>query len=152
MPPCDLVFQQIYLYAHIRSDPHISTSLNTFDISLCGGACNPCRVIVNNAKAPSLLSIFFSTRSALKKRNRIGDSGDPCGRPACGNPCFSESYSFTDSVAVRSEQKASTHRHSDDGMRLARNLCSSLSLYTPLYAPLTSKLIRLSTFLWRHAL
>jgi hypothetical protein len=35
-------------------------------------------------------SILRWTRSALKKRNRTGESGDPCGRPACGSGCCSE--------------------------------------------------------------
>ena len=35
-----------------------------------------------NAIAPPYVSMRRCTRSALKKRKRVGDRGDPCGRPA----------------------------------------------------------------------
>jgi hypothetical protein len=40
--------------------------------------------------APPQLSICRCTRSALKKRNRISDKGEPCGSPACGRLCTSD--------------------------------------------------------------
>src|SRR5689334_7454880 len=93
-----------------------------------------------NAIAPLLLSIRRWTKSALKKRNRIGDSGEPCERPACDNSRTSDDSPLIRIVAVRFEQNASTHRSSFSGMPRAFILWSSLSLHTPLYAPLTSKL------------
>lgn len=59
---------------------------------------------------------------------------------------------FTTIVAVRLEQKASIHLTRASGMPLALSLWSSLSLKTPLYTPLISKLIRLRTFLALYAL
>ncbi|EMD62116.1 hypothetical protein COCSADRAFT_38913, partial [Bipolaris sorokiniana ND90Pr] len=52
---------------------------------------------------------------------------------------------------VRSEQNASIHFSSFCGIPRAFILCSSLFLHTPLYAPLTSKLIRLTVRRPRHA-
>src|ERR1700748_1484638 len=55
-------------------------------------------------------------------------------------------------LAERSEQNASIQRTIRGGIPRACSLCSSRSLHTPLYAPLTSKLIKLRTFLDLHAL
>ncbi|ENH73556.1 hypothetical protein FOC1_g10001095 [Fusarium oxysporum f. sp. cubense race 1] len=84
------------------------------------------------------------TRSALKNRNNIGDRGDPCGSPACGRGRLSELWPLITMVAVRSEQKESIQRKRSSGIPLAFIRCSNLSLHT-LYAPLTSKLMRLTT-------
>jgi hypothetical protein len=59
---------------------------------------------------PPWLSICLCTRSALKKRNRIGDRGEPCGSPACGRLWSSDYCTLVWMFAVRSEQNASTHR------------------------------------------
>lgn len=93
------------------------------------------------------------TRSALKNRNRIGDSGEPCGSPACGSSRLSDVRPFISIVAVRLEQNASIHLVRLEGIPRASILWMSRSLHTPLYAPLTSKLIRLTTTCRRrHAL
>ncbi|EMD66074.1 hypothetical protein COCSADRAFT_34668 [Bipolaris sorokiniana ND90Pr] len=52
---------------------------------------------------------------------------------------------------MRSEQNASIHFSSFYGIPRAFILYSSLFLHTPLYAPLTSKLIRLTIRRPRHA-
>src|SRR5438552_2080958 len=91
-------------------------------------------------------------RSALKNRYRIGERGNPWGSPACGSFWLLEVCPFTIIVAVRSEQKASIQRTKSEGALLAVNRCSNLSLCTPLYAPFTSKLMRLSTLFDRQAL
>lgn len=76
----------------------------------------------------------------------------PYGSPVWASSCCSDVKPFTVMVAVRLEQKTSTYLTSASGMPLALSLWSNLSLETPLYAPLTSKLIRLSTFPLLHAL
>src|SRR5699024_4834026 len=105
-----------------------------------------------NVIDPPAALILRCTRSALKKRNRTGDSGDPCGRPAWGNSRTADVYPFTTIDAVREEQNASTHLTSLSGSPLAFILWSSRSLHPPLYAPLTSILTKLSTFRALHAL
>ena len=68
------------------------------------------------ATAPPWLSICLCRRSALKKRNRIGDRGEPCGSPACGRLWTSDNCPLIWMFAVRSEQNASTHRSRPSGM------------------------------------
>ncbi len=85
-----------------------------------------------NAIAPLWQSMRCCTRSALKKRNRIGDRGEPYGNPACGKLRVLDVCPLTWIVAVRSEQKASIQRSRLSGMPLALSLWMSLSLYTPL--------------------
>ena len=85
-----------------------------------------------NAIAPPWQSMRCCTRSALKKRNRIGDRGEPYGNPACGKLRVLDVCLLTWIVAVRSKQKASIQRSRLSGMPLALSLWMSLSLYTPL--------------------
>jgi hypothetical protein len=62
-----------------------------------------------NAIAPPWLSIRRCTRSALKKRNKIGDKGEPWGRLACDRSRILEDCLLTWIIVVRSEQNASIH-------------------------------------------
>lgn len=103
------------------------------------------------AIAPPWPSICRCTRSALKKRKRIGDRGEPRGSPACGRLWASDTCPLIWMVAVRSEQNASTHLSRTSGIPRAVILWINRSLQTPLYAPLTSKLIKLKTCRPRHA-
>lgn len=104
-----------------------------------------------NAIALPYVLMRCCTRSALKKRNRAGDSGDPCGKPACGSSRVSDACLLTWIDAVRCEQNASTHLNNVSGMPCAFILCSSLSLHTLLYAPLTLKVIKLTVCWPRQA-
>ncbi len=56
-----------------------------------------------------LLLVLYYTRSALKKRNRIGERGDPWGRPAQGRSCTSAACLLIQIEAIQSKQKASIY-------------------------------------------
>ena len=55
--------------------------------------------IFNAIEPPFALNRCW-TRSALKKRNSIGESGDPCGSPACSNCCWLEVWLLTKQVVM----------------------------------------------------
>lgn len=69
----------------------------------------------------------------------------PCGSPACPSSLSSGSRPFISIVAELLEQRASTHFTRHKGVPLAASRWRSLFLHTALYAPLTSKLKRLTT-------
>src|SRR2546430_12764795 len=71
------------------------------------------------------------SRLALKNRKRIGERGEPCGRPACGSSVCLEASPFTTMVALRSEQKASIHLTQISGIHLSLSRCKRTSFATP---------------------
>ena len=85
-------------------------------------------------------SLFVaSSRSAMKKRNSIGDSGDPWGIPvSVRNHPDSPSGSLI--LVCLSLRKLVTHRTIVSGIRRLRRLCNSLSCDTWLNAPDISRL------------
>lgn len=78
----------------------------------------------------ALITCWIS--EALKNRKRIGDKGDPCGRPAWGRGANSDEYPFTVILAVRSEQKFSIHFINFGGTRRQASRSISRAFDTPL--------------------
>ena len=96
----------------------IDNCFNTFPITLRSWSSHLRGKIIYE-RACSSLAVDLCTRSALKKRNRIGDSGERCGSPACGRLWTSDNCLLIWTVAVRSEQNVSTHRSRSSGMPCA---------------------------------
>jgi hypothetical protein len=126
--------------------------LNALAICSCVWSHHPGHVIIHEREGTPICVDPVLDKIRIKKRNRIGERGGPWGSPACGSARFVDGCPLTTVAAVRPEQNASTHRTSRGGIPRAVSLWSSLSLCTPLYAPFTSKLTRLTTCLLRHAL
>jgi hypothetical protein len=66
--------------------------------------------------------ITYFAKSALKKMYKMGDSGDPCGRPGKVMSIASVSVPFTTTVARLFEQKEFTHWTTFVGMPLLVSL------------------------------
>jgi hypothetical protein len=105
--------------------PHPCLSLlvptSADDISSPRRSCLPPKPCSHRPEriAPPFSLIRCCTRSALKKINRIGDKGEPCGSPACSSSLASDTWPFTTIVAMHLEQKALIQFTKTDGNPLA---------------------------------
>lgn len=109
--------------------------------SCCLPQTPPRSRLCNRQQRPSNLRfrICICTRSALKNRNKIGASGDPCDSPDCGSWHTSDGNPLTVIQAHLPVQKSSIHVTKSSGICLHRILSISGACATLLYAPFTSK-------------
>jgi hypothetical protein len=84
---------------------------------------------------PSL--IFDCTRSALKKGNKIGASGDLCGGPDWGRFSTSDVKSLTITPAFLSVRRSCTDLTMTSGIPLSLNIPSRNPMATLLHVPIT---------------
>lgn len=99
---------------------------------------------------PPAALVLRRTRSALRGRKRTGDD-EPRGRPAKGICLSSDVCTLMTIEAVCAEQGRRT-LHYPTGHPLGLHSCRVVLLAPPLYAPMTLKLTRVSTFQTLHVL
>ena len=105
-----------------------------------------------NADAPPWESTGWTTRSALKNANKMGESGGPCARPAFTSSSVSVRKSSNPMLACRPLIKLAIHFLATIGIPLVCNEASRLTRFTPLKAPLRSNAINVTTLCLYQAL
>ena len=83
----------------------LDDSVETAHVLCSGRANHPRIVVIDKCDCTAFWLMRSWTRSALRKRNRMGDKGEPYGSPACSRSLAADACPFTTIVAVRSEQK-----------------------------------------------